>query len=150
MAEIRKATTADLGAMVALAESMHMESPRFRVFRFLPDRLRTTLVNLLDMEHGCALVADHDGEIIGALAAVAYPHFSLDVLQACDLGLFMAPQNRGGTTAVRLVNAYLKWAKEIGAEPSIGINTGVQPHRTERLLSSMGAEQTGTTWTWRN
>lgn len=149
MAEIRPATAADLDAMVALAESMHMESPRFRGFRFLPARLRATLESLLDKPHGCLLVVEQNGEIVGAFAGLVVPHFSLDVLQACDLGLFMAPQHRGGTAAVRLVNAYLKWAKDIGAEASIGINTGVQPHRTERLLASMGAEQTGTTWTWR-
>lgn len=147
---IRTATPADIEALVALAESMHHESPRFRGFTFLPDRLRGTLASLLEMPHGCVLVAEQGEELTGALAAFAYPHFACDVLQACDLGLFMAPQHRGGTTAARLVRKYVEWARGIGAEPSIGINTGVEPERTARLLVALGAEQTGTHWTWRD
>lgn len=147
---IRNASTSDLDQLVAMAESMHHESPRFRGFTFLPDRLRGVLDSLLDMDHGCLLVAEQGTELTGGLAAVAYPHFACDVLQACDLGLFMLPQHRGGTTAARLVRKYVEWARGIGAEPSIGINTGVDPDRTARLLATLGAQQTGTHWTWRD
>lgn len=147
---IRPAQPSDVAALVELADQMHIESPRFRVFKFLPDRFRASLESLLESPHGCVLVAEKNGAVVGGLAAVAFPHFACDVLQACDLGLFMAPEHRGGTTAARLVRHYVEWARGIGAEPSIGINTGVEPERTAQLLATLGAEQTGTHWTWRD
>ena len=149
MAKPRTATAADLPAMVALARAMSEESPRFRPYAFLGCRLRTTLEAVLNMgPRGCLLVAEHEGQIVGAFVGLATDHFACDMLQACDLGLFIAPEHRGGTTAARLVRGYLEWARNIEAEPTIGINTGVAVERTGLLLQSLGAKQSGINWTW--
>ena len=114
---LRQATHGDLTAIIELAREMHDESPRFRRYAFLGYRLRTTLEATLNMgERGCLIVAERDGRIIGAFAGVAVDHFACDVLQACDLGLFVAQDARGGTTAARLVRAYLDWAASIEAD----------------------------------
>lgn len=149
MAKPRTAIVDDLAAMVALARAMHEESPRFRPYAFLGYRLRTTLEAVLNMgPRGCLLVAEHEGQIVGAFVGLATDHFACDMLQACDLGLFIAPEHRGGTTAARLVRGYLEWARNIEAEPTIGINTGVAVERTGLLLQSLGAKQSGINWTW--
>lgn len=149
MAKPRTATADDLAAMVDLARAMHHESPRFSPYSFLGYRLRTTLEAVLNMgQRGCLLVAEHEGQIVGAFAGVAAEHFACDLLQASDLGLFIAPEHRGGTTAARLIRAYLDWARRIEAEPTIGINTGVAVERTGLLLQSLGAKNSGTNWTW--
>lgn len=149
MAKPRPATHADMAAMVELARLMHEESPRFQRYAFLGYRLRTTLEAVLNMgPRGCLLVVEHEGAIVGAFAGFAVEHFACDVLQACDLGLFIAPAHRGGTTAARLVRGYLEWAKTINAEPTISINTGVAVERTGKLLASLGAVNSGTNWTW--
>ena len=75
-------------------------------------------------------------------------HYACELVQASDLAFFVHPDYRGGTAALRLVDGYRAWAHSIGAEPSIGLNTGVQPERTARLLAALGADQTGTIWTW--
>lgn len=149
MANLRSATVDDLAAMVALARGMAEESPRFRPYAFLVYRMRTTLEAVLNMgPRGCLLVAEHEGQIVGAFVGLATDHFACDMLQACDLGLFIAPEHRGGTTAARLVRAYLEWCRSIEAEPTIGINTGVAVERTGLLLQSLGAKQSGINWTW--
>ena len=149
MANLRSATVDDLAAMVALARGMAEESPRFRPYAFLGYRMRTTLEAVLNMgPRGCLLVAEHEGQIVGAFVGLATDHFACDMLQACDLGLFVAQDARGGTTAARLVRAYLDWAASIEAEPTISINTGVAVERTGQLLAALGAKQSGISWTW--
>lgn len=146
---LRQATHEDLGAIIELAKAMHHESPRFSRYAFLGYRLRTTLDATLNMgARGFLVVVERDGRIVGAFAGVAFDHFACDVLQANDLGLFVAPDARGGSTAARLVRAYLAWAGGIGAEPTISINTGVAVDRTGKLMEALGAQNSGTSWTW--
>lgn len=148
MANLRKATLKDVDSLLSLAFAMHHESPRFRQYAFLPDRLRKTLADVIGMELGFCHVAEQDGMIVGAMVAFAMPHFACDILQACDLGIFIDDKHRGSSLAARLVKAYLKWAEAVGAEPTIGINTGVHPERTAQLLQALGAKPSGTNWTW--
>lgn len=148
MAKLRPATTDDLDALVALAYAMHDESPRFRLYQFVPDRFRHSLGTVMNLKHGFVMVAESEGVIVGAFAGMAAPHFACDFLQAQDIGLFITPEHRGGTLAARLVRSFLEWAQSIEAEPTIGINTGVTPERTAQLLAALGARQSGTNWTW--
>lgn len=148
MADLRPATHDDIDALVALAYAMHDESPRFRLYPFMADRMRETLATVLGMPLGFARVTEVDGVIVGAFVGVAAPHFACDVLQAQDLGVFVERAHRGTAVSGHLIKAFLAWADSIGAEANIGVNTGVMPERTERLLAAMGARQTGTNWTW--
>lgn len=148
MANLRTATPDDVDSLLALAYAMHDESPRFRQYKFMPERLRKNLEAVISISSGFAVVAEQDGMIVGAMVAMSMPHFACDVLQACDLGIFIDEQHRGGTLAARLVRAYMKWAESIGAEPTIGVNTGVHPERTAQLLEALGAKPSGTNYTW--
>ena len=145
---IRNASKDDIGRLVELGRMMHMESPRFRGFKYLSGQVTSMCEYLIDNECGLVLVAQHADGIIGGLMAMAMPHYACELVQASDLAFFVHPDYRGGTAALRLVDGYRAWAHSIGAEPSIGVNTGVQPERTARLLAALGAEQTGTIWTW--
>lgn len=146
---IRRATEADFARLVDLGAVMHSESPRFRDFTYQPARVLDMLAWLCDSPQGLVLVAEQPLEgLIGGLMAMAMPHYACDLVQASDLAFFVHPEFRGGSAALRLVRGYLAWAREIGAEPSIGLNTGVQPERTARLLAALGASNTGSVWTW--
>lgn len=148
MASVRKATLKDVAALVALGAVMHAESPRFSRHPYMPERATATLQYLLGEETGCVFVAERDGSIVGMFVGVVVQHFACDFKEAGDLALFVHPDYRGGTAAARLVREYVNWAEAMGAEPSIGINTGVHPERTGDLLSALGGEQSGTTYTW--
>lgn len=145
---IRTATQSDIPRLVELGAVMHAESPRFRDFTYQPQRVADMVAWLLDSPQGMVLVAEHADGIVGGLMAIAMPHYACDLIQASDLAFFVHPDYRGGTAALRLVRGYLDWARGIGAEPSIGLNTGVDPERTGQLLAALGAQQTGTIWTW--
>lgn len=146
---IRKATTADIPRMVELGRLMHDESPRFQKYQYLDDQVGDLIKWLIHDHKGLAIVADvADSGIIGGILAMSAPHFACAMMQACDLSFFMHPQHRGGTSAARLVASYRKWANSIGAEPNMGISTGVQTERTGKLFAALGAKQSGSTWTW--
>lgn len=146
---IRKATTADIGRMVELGAIMHAESPRFSQYQFLPERLALNIERVMNMPGGCVLVGENQNQsVIAGILAVAVPHYACDFVQACDMAFFVHPAHRGGTIAARLVAAYRGWADSLGAEPNMGINTGVTPERTGKFIAATGAVQTGTTWTW--
>jgi GNAT superfamily N-acetyltransferase len=150
MANVRHATPDDIDRLIDLGAAMHAESPQFSPYPFLPDRLRTSLETVLAMPMGCILVAEQGGDLVGGFVALAGHHYACGFIQACDLAWFVCPAHRGGSAGMRLVRAYLNWAKSIGAEASIGLNTGVEPERTGQLLAALGAHQSGTTWTWGN
>lgn len=150
MTDVRRGTVADIPRMVELGQRMHAESPRFRPYRFDPVRLEGSLRGLLDMPMGLVLVAEHDGEIVGGMLAIAADHYACEMRQAADLAVFVDPDRRGGAAAVRLIKAFREWAKEIGAEPSICPSTGVEQDRTGRLLQALGAQEAATVWTWRD
>lgn len=147
---VRAATASDIPRLVELGRVMHAESPRFRDFEFLPDRLAGSIGNLLGMEHGLCLVAEHvDHGIVGGLLAVAVPHYACDLWQTSDLAFFVHPEHRGGVAAMRLVTAYVGWAAGYDAMASIGLSTGVETMRTGQLLKTLGAQDGGSIWTWR-
>ena len=61
MVDLRRATPDDIDALVALACAMHDESPRFRLYRFMPDRFRYSLGTVMGLSHGFVQVAEIDG-----------------------------------------------------------------------------------------
>jgi GNAT superfamily N-acetyltransferase len=148
MADIRRATESDLDTLVVLGRAMHEESPRFNRYGFQPERLRENLATIMAMKLGLILVAESDGKLVGVMVALANYHYACDFIQACDLALFVYPEHRGGTAGARLVKSYVQWAQNIGAEPTIGINTGVEVERSGKLLAALGAKNSGTNWTW--
>lgn len=146
---IRAAVATDVSRLVDLGAVMHSESPRFRDFTYQPARVEAMLEWLMASPQGLVLVADQQFEgVIGGIMAMCMPHYACELVQASDLALFIHPEFRGGSAALRLVRGYLDWARTMDAEPSIGVNTGVQPERTGKLLAALGAEQTGIIWTW--
>lgn len=137
---IREATHDDVPRLVDLARVMHAEAPNFRDLPFDGDRLAATLRGLVNNPRGFAwLLEDEDGETVGALVALAVPHFFSPSLVSCDLGLFVLPERRGGMGVVRLLNAYRAWSHEIGAtKVQIGLMTGVHVEHTRALLERLG------------
>lgn len=141
---IRPATPEDIPRMVELGRAMHGESPTFCRLRFDADKLAATIASTIASPAGFAYAAEQGGEVVGGMLAVITPHYFSPDLVACDLALFMAPEHRGGMAAVRLINAYTKWAEYHGAAlVQIGVMTGVNVDKTETLLHRLGWHRSG-------
>jgi GNAT superfamily N-acetyltransferase len=141
---IRPATIADLPRLLELGARMHAES-RYRVLAFSASKLQQTLTALLAGSGGFLWVAESAGEVIGGLAAMCTPHWASDDLMAVDLALFFPPEHRGGVAALRLVNRYRQWARELGAKlTDLGVSTGIEADRTADLFDRIGFPRCGT------
>lgn len=141
---IRAATHEDIPRMVDLGRVMHGESPTFCRLRFDADKLAATISSTITSAGGFAYVEEQGDAVVGGMLAMITPHYFSHDLVACDLALFMAPEHRGGMAAVRLINAYVKWAEYHGAVVTqLGVMTGVNVDKTEALLHRLGWHRSG-------
>lgn len=138
---IRRATARDAAVLVELGRAMAGESPTaYPPVEFEPSQ--RWLVNAdMNPERMYAALAEPDiGFITGAIGPWS---FSDRLRGACDL-LFVRPEHRGGSAAVRLWRSFADWATANGAETLIaGSTTGVASERTARLFEAMGLPRVG-------
>lgn len=144
MLNIRAASLRDLPQLVELGRVMHAESPRLGKLTLDELKAKATLAGLMSSAGGLLLVAEHEGKIIGGIAAVITEHWYSHDKMAYDIALFVRPDKRGGILAARLINAYAAWAREHGAViTQMGISTGVNVDTTGQLLENLGATRSG-------
>ena len=139
---IRPMVEDDIDEVVELAAVMYRESVNYRRLEFSPERVREMVVMV--MQNGFAMVAVKDGRIIGLMAgSLVQPAFSRD-LMACDFLLYILPQHRGGTAAIRLVNAYVRWARQGGVKMiTVGVTAGIDNDAAIAFYRAMGFRTSG-------
>lgn len=116
---------------------MANESPRYSALSFSVDKATHLIKTLTDQ--GGLFVAIKNDEVIGFIAGVVVEHFLSHDTFACDIGVFVLPEHRGGTSFLRLVKTFEQWAKERGAqEIQLGVSTGVHPEQTVRMYERLG------------
>lgn len=136
----------NLDELVALGRSMHAES----ALGALPlddDRLRRTLEGAINDETGvyCVLVARaSDGKPAGALfGTISRPWFT-QALVAHDHAFFVTSQFRGSSAAIKLLQAFRRWAERRNATSlHVSQRVGVEMERFERFMRSAGFEPRG-------
>lgn len=139
---IRPMVEDDIDEVVELAAVMYRESVNYRRLEFSPERVREMVVMV--MQNGFAVVAVKDGRIIGLMAgSLVQPAFSRD-LMACDFLLYILPQHRGGTAAIRLVDAYVQWARQGGVKMiTVGVTAGIDNDAAIAFYRAMGFRTSG-------
>jgi len=149
MSKVRLCTSEDFGPMLELAHLMHQESPVYRDLPLERDKL-------LDLAHtslsfpdlATLLVVASNGQITGMLGAVAATEYFGPAITTCDLFLYVHPEQRGSSAALRLIKTYQKWAEDIGAiRINLGITTGLFLNETGRLYEAAGFKHSGHLYT---
>lgn len=141
---IRYARPSDIPSLVELGRRMHGESPRFARLAFDPERLAGVAANLIPNKDACVLVGDAGGVIIGLFVGFVLQHFFSTALYATDLALYVRPEDRGGSLAVRFLRRFESWATGLGAAECVpGISTEVEVERTARLYERLGYKRSG-------
>jgi GNAT superfamily N-acetyltransferase len=134
---------ADITAMIALGMRLHAES-RFRDMPLDEKRLWAAGRRGLAEHNPALIVAERDGAIVGMAVVMVGEHFFSPVRTATVQLIYVAPQARGGSTAVKLLRALRRWSTDAGAlDLHINVTTGIAPARTDRMLRRMGFRQTG-------
>lgn len=138
---IRKARPDDLERMLDLGELMHTES-RYAAMSFNRNKVRALLRTMI--QGGFAMVAEREGRIIGGFVGMVTEHWFSDDKLASDIALFIEPESRGSMSVVRLIDAFLTWARQQGAAViDLGINTGVHTNQTGQLYERLGGRLAG-------
>lgn len=147
MTECRKATLFDVPQLVALGRQMHAES-RYADLPFDPGVLATTLSSMLSDQF--VYVVDRDGELLGGMLGCVVPSWFGPGAMAYDMGLFVAPDRRGGLAAMQLIAAFKAWAAAMDAvEVTCGVTTGVHEAATDKLYRRLDFAPSGTAYKWR-
>ena len=132
---IRQPTIQDVDQLMRMCERMHQES----VYSFLPfdsQKVRETIDSYLEQPgvYG-SFVAEVDRELVGMVGGFVTDYFFSHEKMASDSVLFVEKPYRGTRAAVRLIQAFERWAIASGArELCLGISTGVDTERTRTLL----------------
>lgn len=142
---IRPATHADVPALVELGRAMHRES-NYSPLMFDAERTAEFARFLLKHEDGFIAVAERDGELVGFIAAFAAPPWfgSVNQKTANDCGLYVRPENRRGTSAIFLVQAFKDWVKTMGyAQGRAGTNAGDAGQAANAIYEHLGFKRSG-------
>jgi GNAT superfamily N-acetyltransferase len=141
--KIREFVPDDYDQAHALAVRMHEEST-FSVFPFVSDQVEKIANSCLANDDLVALVAEMDGVLVGILVGFATEHFFSDARYASDLVIYVHPDYRGSTAAIRLMATFEGWARARGCvELRIGAATGINPEKTDRFYKGIGYRECG-------
>lgn len=141
---LRMATPDDLPEICMMGRIMHGESS-YRTMNYDVDRVKTTLCDLMNKSQFVVVVEDKNGAIIGGMAGMVTQSWFGEDSVANDLALFIHPAHRGGMMAVRLIKAFVHWARLAGAKQiRPGVVTGNST--AEALYQRLGFTRCGATF----
>lgn len=109
----RAATVADIPAVVTMARHF-IDSTRYRAsIPSSQDHLERTAAMVL--EKGTILLAIQDGEPVGMIAGVVYPHFLTTIQTLGETWWWVEPAARGADVADGLLARFEAWGRVQGA-----------------------------------
>lgn len=112
---IRRATAADLDAIIAMALCFQETTSYAKHLRATPETLRTLAVGMLGNDEAVIFLAERHGSVLGMIAATLYRQIMSQELIGTEVCWWMNPEARDGRTALRLMRAAEQWAIDRGA-----------------------------------
>lgn len=140
---IRNAILDDVDAVVAIGERFHAESNWGAVCEYVADDEARTCAHLVTSDDGLLIVADNDGEIVGALGGLFFPaHMNFAHRMGQELFWFVLPEYRGGLGAM-LLQAAEEAARAAGCKHwGMGAIEHLRGASVQRLLERDGYRAT--------
>ena len=141
--QIRYVEMADIDQCIQLGYAMHQESV-YRVHPYLPDKVAFLVQTCIESREYVGLVAEYSGQIVGFMAGIVGENFFSNTRYANDIALYVRPENRGSTAAVRLISEFLTWADSMGCdEVRCGITTQINDPIAIKLYKRFGFREGG-------
>jgi GNAT superfamily N-acetyltransferase len=127
--------------IIELGRRLHKES-RFKEQPFNYDRCWNVLERTV-LQPERDFIA-FDSEYRGFILMTMTEEFFSGTKWAGDRSLYIAPEHRGGSLVVRLIDAAQDWAKQNGAEEmTIFHNTGINTEQAPKLFGKLGFDMKG-------
>lgn len=134
----RKADLDDVPRLLEMARQMHAET-RYAKLSYSEAKVRDTLVWLILAPNGILVMTDN-----GFLAGTVEDYWFGDDRHAQEFLLYVLPEKRGNGDAIKLVEAYVQRAKELGAKDiHIEDTTTVHPERNDKFFTRMNFQRVG-------
>lgn len=128
----RRATSTDAPELLQLATCMTEGTA------FAPPTLEK-VSRLIARPNGYGECAVADGVIVGFLCGYVSETWLNNQVNAYEQGLFVAPEYRGGSTAIRMVKNFEAWARANNAENIwMGQSVGQKQDSTLRFFERLG------------
>jgi len=133
-------TREDALEMLKIAEQMHSESPNFNKYPFDKEKLWSLFdASVRIPAKVCMIYAKEGDEILGGILGHINPQYFSHTLVASDLGMFLKPEDRGGTTFIRMFKAFEQWAKDNKATTIVvGHSTGNNTEKAQGMFKKLG------------
>lgn len=136
---IRPARVEDIPTIIEKGKRLHDESSYVHV-TYSPERAEA-LCKLLILA-GFIVVAEIDGEVVGAMLGDVYTPWYTTDLVGIEYSLYIEPEHRNGLIAVKMVRAWEKWCTAMGAKQlRPGVGTGDK--NAAGLYLALGFSQVG-------
>lgn len=143
MIEIAPIEAGDEMIVAAMARNMHAESPIYSQWAFDKDALMGWIALCRDNDDWLCLIAWDNGIPIGFLAVGAVPMLFNALKTVDDLALYVVPERRGSTAALRLLRVMEPWAQQRAVAIRMGVTTGTNTSQAVKFLERLGYRQTG-------
>ncbi|MGX9389628.1 N-acetyltransferase family protein [Nitrobacteraceae bacterium UC4449_H16] len=144
---LRPITTDDVGPIIDMVLTLHVESPNYSLVKPDVPYVRTTLTSMI--EQPC-FIGTIDVDRRGFMFGIASRTWYDSELNACELLLYILPKYRGGLLAPRLIKNFETVAKGLDCiHVRAGTSTRVNTEQTLRLYERLGYTRDGHTVTKR-
>ena len=141
--EIRNARIEDIPDMLALGSMLWHES-RYRRLGMDEIKVSSLLHAGIGKPGGIIIVGVEDGVVLGGMIGEVVEHWFGFTRFARDLALFVHPDYRRGSLALRLLKAFEQAAKDKGAEELLVANhIGREAHHLDTLYERHGMTRIG-------
>lgn len=150
---IRSATHEDIGNMIELGQTVYAES-RFSHLSYDMDKIKHGLETFILLHakgsHLALLAENADGRIIGAFLGAIEEYFFTTDKSANSILIWVDPDYRGSSTAIKLIDVFKQWAVKKGAkEINMVVSSGVRIGSTDRFFRRLGFVQSGGNYSMR-
>ena len=148
---IRQMEPEDVIDCINAGREMHGESS-YASTPFSERSLLSLAQQCLDNPDYVCFVGYEGSELIGMMVGVKTRYwFSDSASYAADLALYVRKDFRGSTCAIRLLQAFMRWAKASGClDIRCGVTTGINPEVARRLyVEGFGFKDSGSLYTMR-
>lgn len=113
---IRDANHGDILDITIAAKLFSKETDHPALNTINPNKVASSLQQLIDSDLGFVKVVCFNNEIVGALAGAVTELPINDLVVSQELMLWLEPNHRNGKTAPKLIDAYVDWATRQGCD----------------------------------
>lgn len=139
---IRAATCADIPRLIELGAIMHATTS-YASKPYCHEKTAAFMAHLITGA-GVIFAAEVNGEVVGAMAGGITDNWFNDEVIAYEFFVFIDPVRRSGILALKLILAFIEWARIKGAtQVQMGVTTEVGTDGIARLYESVGLRNSG-------